>query len=85
MGGTSRRIPFTVQLPIEVAEQPHEVAQVRGLMDEDLGADALARGLAALPELTVAWMTGSRARLSPAAVIALGRPEALAIDDERRW
>ena len=42
----SSRVPFTVQLPIDVAEQLHESAQLYRLTDEDLGAEALARGLA---------------------------------------
>lgn len=80
MGGDPPRVPFTVQLPIEIAEQLRDAAQLHGVTDEDLAVEALVRGLDGLPELTVAWMTGSRARLSPAAATALGRPSALAID-----
>ncbi len=80
MGGSPPRVPFTVQLPIDIAEQLRDAAQLHAVSDEVLAVEALVRGLDGLPELTVAWMTGSRARLSPAAVIALGRPVALAID-----
>ncbi len=70
---------FTVELRPDVAEQLHEAARRRGLRDRELAAEAVERGLATLPELVVAWMKGSRARLSPAAATALGRPAALTI------
>jgi len=80
MGSGEMRVPFTVMLPAEIVDELHEAARQRGMADEAVGAEALERGLAQLPELTVAWMKGSRFRLSMGAVAALGHPRALVID-----
>jgi hypothetical protein len=73
-------VPFTVPLTPQLVKKLHEAARRRATPDEILGAEALERGLPSIPELTVAWMKGSRARLSMGAAAALGRPDALVID-----